>query len=148
LNDDDDGDNHISDVLKDCIQYESLFTKYDHAKNILEEVSFRKVQETRNINIGTDSSPNYVNLGVYCTIEEVDQYVALFKEYLDVFAWTYDDLKDYDKTIFRHIIPSREEAKLVRKKIRMMNPKLKPSIKVELEKLNKDGIIYPIRHSD
>jgi hypothetical protein len=42
----------------------------------------------------------------------------------------------------------REEEKLVKKKIRMMNPKLKPLIKVELEKLKKVGIIYPIRHSD
>jgi hypothetical protein len=30
----------------------------------------------------------------------------------------------------------------------MMNPKLKPLVKVELEKLKKAGIIYPIRHSD
>jgi hypothetical protein len=29
-----------------------------------------------------------------------------------------------------------------------MNPKLKPSVKDELEKLKKVGIIYPIRHSD
>jgi hypothetical protein len=99
LNDDDDEDNHISVVPKDCIQSESLFTKDDHAKNLLEEISLRKVQETRKINIGTDSSPKYVNLGVDCTIEEVDQYVALFKEYLDVFAWTYDDLKSYDNEL-------------------------------------------------
>jgi hypothetical protein len=65
-----------------------------------------------------------------------------------VFAWTYDDLKAYDKTIFWHIIPLREEAKPVKKKIRMMNPKLKPMVKIELEKLKKVGIIYPIRHSD
>jgi hypothetical protein len=48
-------------------------------------------------------------LGVDCTIEEVDQYVALFKEYLDVFTWIYDDLKAYDEIIFQHIIPLREE---------------------------------------
>jgi ribonuclease HI len=99
LNDDDE-ENHISVVPKDCIQSESLFTKDDHAKNLLEEISLRKVQETRKINIGTDSSPKYVNQGVDCTIEEVDQYVSLFKQYLDVFSWTYYDLKSYDKTIF------------------------------------------------
>jgi ribonuclease HI len=148
LNDDDDEDDHSSVVPKYCIQSESLFTKDDHAKNLLEEVSIRKVQETRKVNIGTDSSPKYVNLGVDCTTEEVDQYVSLFKEYIDVFAWTYDDLKAYDKTIFQHIIPLREEAKPVKKKIRMMNPKLKPLVKIELEKLKKAGIIYPIRHSD
>jgi hypothetical protein len=97
-------------VPKYCIQVESLFTKDDHAKNILEEVSVRKVQETRKVNIGTDNSPKYVNLGVDCTTEEVDQYISLFKEYIDVFSWTYDDLKSYDKTIFQHIIPLREEA--------------------------------------
>jgi hypothetical protein len=35
LNDDDDEDNHISTVPKDCIQFESLFTKKYHAKNLL-----------------------------------------------------------------------------------------------------------------
>jgi hypothetical protein len=70
-------------------------------------------------------------LGVDFTIEEFDQYVALFKEYLDVFAWNYDDLKAYDKMIFQHIIPLREERKPNKQKIRMMNPRLKP-----MEKLN------------
>jgi hypothetical protein len=42
----------------------------------------------------------------------------------------------------------REGENPVKEKIRMMKPKLKPLVKVELEKLNKDGIIYPIRHYD
>jgi hypothetical protein len=69
FNDDDDDENHMSIVPKYCIQSESRFMKYDHAKNLLEEISLQKVQETRNINIGTDSSPKYVNLGVDFTIE-------------------------------------------------------------------------------
>ena len=86
-------------------------------------------------------------MGVDYTTDEVDQYVSLFKEHIDVFAWSYDDLKAYDKTKFQHIIPLREGEKLVKQKIRIMNPKLKPLVKVKLEKLKKDGIIYPIRHS-
>jgi hypothetical protein len=39
LNDNDDEDNHMSVVPKDCIKFESLFTKYDHAKKLLEEIS-------------------------------------------------------------------------------------------------------------
>jgi hypothetical protein len=30
----------------------------------------------------------------------------------------------------------------------MMDPKLKPLVKIELEKLKKAGIIYPFRHSN
>jgi hypothetical protein len=80
LNDDDDEDNHMSAIPKYCIHSESLFMKDDDAKNLLEEVSIRKAQETRKVNIGTDNSPKYVNLGVDCTTQEFDQYVSLFKE--------------------------------------------------------------------
>jgi hypothetical protein len=65
-----------------------------------------------------------------------------------VFTWIYDDLNAQDKTIFQHIIPFREGENNVKQKIRIMNPKLKPSVKVELEKLNKAGKIYPIIHFD
>jgi hypothetical protein len=70
----------------------------------------------------------------------------LFKEYYDVFAWTYNDL-EYDKSIFQHIIPLKEGTNPVRKKLRIVNTKLKPRIKIELEKLKKARIIFPIRHS-
>jgi hypothetical protein len=72
LKNDDDEDDHMSVVPKYFIQTESLFTKYDHEKNLLEEFSIQKVQETIKFNIGTNSSPKYVNLGVDCTTEEVD----------------------------------------------------------------------------
>jgi hypothetical protein len=148
LNDDEEEDDSSIFSLKECIQVEYLFTKEYHAKNLLEEFSVRKVKETRKVNIGTDQSLKYVNLGVDCTLEEVDQYVSLFKEYIDVFPWTYDDFKAYDKMILQHIIHFREEAKPVKQKIIMMNPKLKPLVKIELEKLKKAGIIYPMRHLD
>jgi hypothetical protein len=32
--------------------------------------------------------------------------------------------------------------------LRIINPKLNPLVKIELEKLRKDGIIFPIRHSE
>jgi hypothetical protein len=72
------------------------------------------VQETQKINIGTHDSPKYVNLGTNYTKEEIDQYTSMFKEFYDIFSWTYDDLKEYDKSIFQHIIPLKEGAKLVK----------------------------------
>jgi hypothetical protein len=114
----------------------------------LEEPSVRKVQETHKINIGTPESPKYINLGTSCTKEERDKYTQLFKEFQDVFAWSYNDLKEYDKSIFQHIIPLKEGAKPFKQKLRIINPKIKPLVKIEIEKLEKAGIISPIRHSD
>jgi hypothetical protein len=144
LNDDDEEDDSMYVIPKYYVQAEYFLSKDNHAKNLLEEVSIPKVQEMRKVDIGRDKSLKYVNLGVDCTTEEVDQYVSLFKEYIDVFTWTYDDLKSYYKMIFQHIISLREEVKLVKQKIRMMNPKLKPVVKIELDKLKKAWIIYPI----
>jgi hypothetical protein len=126
-------DDNVSPVPKDCVKSESLFTRDDQEKNLKEEVSVCKVQETRKINIGTEISPKYVNLGIDCMPEEVAQYTTLFKEYFDIFSWSYDDLKAYDKSIFQHIIPLKEGTKPFKKKIRMMNPKLKPLVKWSLK---------------
>jgi hypothetical protein len=93
-------------------------------------------------------SPKYINLGTSCTTEEIEQYTLMFKEFQDIFAWSYDDLKEYDKSIFQHVIPLKEGSKPFKKKLRMINPKLKPLVKMELEKLKKVGIIFPIRHSE
>jgi hypothetical protein len=64
------------------------------------------------------------------------------------FAWNYDYLKEYNKSIFQHIIPLKEGTNLVKQKLRMINPKLKPLVNIELDKLKKDRIIIPIRHSE
>jgi hypothetical protein len=95
---------------KKYVSLESLFTRDDQTKisKPLEEPSVRKFQETYKINIGTPESPKYINLGTSCTKEERDKYTQLFKEFQDVFAWSYDDLKEYDKSIFQHIIPLKE----------------------------------------
>jgi len=55
-------------------------------------------------------------------------------------------LKEYDKSIFQHVIPLKEGTNPFKQKLRIINPKLKPLVKIELKKLRKVGIIFPIRH--
>jgi len=93
------------------------FTR-DNQTNILdpkEEPFVRKVQETQKINIGTLDSPKYINIGTSCTIEEIDQYTLLFKAFQDIFTWSYDDLKEYEKSIFKHVIPLKEDKNILGK---------------------------------
>ena len=71
----------------------------------------------------------------------------LIREYKDVFAWTYDDLKTFDLAIIEHTISLNEGAKPYRQKLRSVNPKLAPLIKKELEKMLAAGIIRPVRHT-
>lgn len=39
------------------------------------------------------------------TPTEQQEFIQLFKQYQDVFVWTYDDIKSYDTHIIQHAIP-------------------------------------------
>jgi hypothetical protein len=51
------------------------------------------------INLGTPKNPKNTNLGKKSSKEERKDYLKLFKEYQDFFAWSYRDLKNYDTHI-------------------------------------------------
>ena len=59
------------------------------------------------INLGIEAKPKYVNLGKCCSPGERSKFISLFKQYKDVFAWTYKELKTYDTNIIQHVIPIR-----------------------------------------
>jgi len=51
------------------------------------------------INIGTPKNPNNVNIDKTIFKEEIKDYLKLFRQYQDVFAWSYRYLKTYDTYI-------------------------------------------------
>jgi hypothetical protein len=76
--------------------------------------------------------------------EEIQIYTDLFKEFRDVFAWSYKDIPSIDPKIVEHEITTYPDAKPVRQKLRPFNPRKASAIKVEVEKLLKVGFIYPV----
>jgi hypothetical protein len=85
-----------------------------------------------------------INLGANCTPDEVVSYTALFKEFRDVFAWSYEEMPGIDPSIVIHEIKTYPDAKPVRQKLRPVHPKKLAAIKAEVEKLLKSGFIYPV----
>ena len=88
-----------------------------------------------------------IKIGKNASPKERKAIKNLIREYKDVFAWTYGDLKTFDPAIIEHTIPLNEGAKPYRQKLRNINPKLAPLIKKELEKMLAAGIIRPVRHT-
>ena len=56
------------------------------------------------INLGTNQIPQNVNLGLGCSPFERASFINLLKQYKDVFAWSYDDLKTFDTSVIQHTI--------------------------------------------
>jgi hypothetical protein len=69
-------------------------------------------------NIGTKKDTKFVKLSSKLLREKRVEYAELLKEFFDVFAWTYDDLKTYDTSVIEHTISLKEEAKPFRQKLR------------------------------
>ena len=80
------------------------------------------------MNLGTPDQPKFVKLSKTLSPEAKDKYVKLLSEFSDVFAWDYSDLKVYYKNIIQHTIPIKSDQKPFRQKLRIINPKLLPSI--------------------
>lgn len=49
--------------------------------------------------------------------------------YVDIIAWSYDDLKVFDKSIIQDTIELIEGAKSIKQKQRLVNPKIEIAMK-------------------
>jgi hypothetical protein len=136
-------------IRKGLTPLESSFSSSDvgNKEKHKEEESKRKASETISLNIGTPDCPKNVKIGAQCTNEEKMKFTELLREFQDVFAWSYEDLRGFDPAIIQHAIPIKEGIKLVRKKQRPINPTLEATVEKELEKLLKVGIIFLVKYS-
>ena len=123
--------------MKLAIPLEKNFNRHDEYRGKRSE----PVDEVLEINIGSSISPKMIKIGKNASPKERKAIENLIREYKDVFAWTYNDLKTFDPAIVEHTIPLNEGGKLYRQKLRNINPKLAPLIKKELEKMLGAGII-------
>jgi hypothetical protein len=74
--------------------------------------------DTTECNIGIQEEPRFVKLSRILTREQRVEYTELMREFVDVFAWSYEDLKTYETSFIEHKIPLKEEARPFRQKIR------------------------------
>ena len=81
---------------------EELFDFNDVAKKPKLELVETEVEEW---NIGSELKPMMIKLSKTLPAYIKLNYIELFKEFSDVFTWTYEDLKSYDTEIIQHKIP-------------------------------------------
>ena len=85
-----------------------------------------------------------VYIGAGCSLDEIKEYTELFKEFRDIFAWSYEKMPSIDPCIVEHEIKTFPDAKPVRQRLRVVNPRKAPAIKAEIDKLLKASFIYPV----
>ena len=106
---------------------------------------------SKTIPIKISRDPNVIKnifIGIECSPEEIQIYTDLFKEFRDVFSWSYEKMPGIDPSIVQHEIKTYENAKPVRQRLRPVNPRKAETIKAEVEKLLRVGFIYPVPLTD
>jgi hypothetical protein len=86
------------------------------------------------VNIGTQKTPKILKIGAQCFQDEKKKFMDLIHEFIDVFSWSYEDLRGFDASVIQHAILIKEGAIHVRQKERTINLTLEPTIRKEVEK--------------
>ena len=87
---------------KGLVPLEELFDLNDVAKKPKLEPIEAEVEEC---NIGSEERPKMIKSSKTLLAHIKLKYLELFREFSDVFAWSYEDLKSYDTKIVQHKIP-------------------------------------------
>ena len=104
--------------LEDLYDLKSRFKRSANTKLYSSTLNYESV------NLGTDEKPQNVNLGQGLAPEEKSAYIRLLRQYKNVFAWNYDELKTYNTSIIQHTIPMINNEKPVQQKLRKIHPNL------------------------
>jgi hypothetical protein len=127
------------------VPLERLFDSYDVSR----EVAIKnQEEEVMDCNIGTAENPKIVKLSKALAPEQKDRYFGMMKNFVDIFAWSYEDLKTFDTDIIQHKIPLNVGSKPFRQGIRQFNPMLMSIIEKELKRMIDARIIFPLSYSD
>jgi hypothetical protein len=109
-------------IPKGIANLENLFDLKERFKGSKNAKTGSSCPMHETINLGTPENPKNVNLGKTISKEERKAYLKLFRQYQDVFAWSYRDLKTYDTRIIQHTIPLKPEVKPFQQKLQKVPP--------------------------
>jgi hypothetical protein len=89
-----------------------------------------------------------VHIRALCSSDEIVTYTYLFKEFHDIFAWSYEEMPSIDPKIVIHEIKTYPDSKPVWQHLCPVHPHKAATIKLEVEKLPKAGFIYLVAFTD
>ncbi|OMO62254.1 hypothetical protein CCACVL1_22930 [Corchorus capsularis] len=113
-----------------------------------EKQIFPHRESTELINLGTDENPKEVKIGTSLSEGERRELIDLLKEYVDVFAWSYQDMPGLNPEITVHNLPIRSDCKPVQQRLRRMKPEMLLKIKEEVEKQLKAGFLKEAKYPE
>jgi hypothetical protein len=126
-----------------------ISTILESAHDVFSEGNLSNISPTIPLNISVKPGiVENVHIGASCSSDEIVTYTSLFKEFRDIFAWSYEEILGIDPEIVIHEIKTYLDAKPVRQHLCPVHPRKAAAIKLEVEKLLKANFIYLVALTD
>ena len=74
------------------------------------------------VNLGTEEDKKEVKIGANLEPSVKNFLTQLLHDYVEVFAWSYEDMPGLDTDILVHCLPTKEDCPPVKQKVRRMQP--------------------------
>ena len=81
------------------------------------------VGDTEIVDFGIADQPRELRIGSDLSADEKDSLIQLLRAYLDIFAWSYEDMPSLDPSIVQHRLPLLPHARPVKQKLRRLHPR-------------------------
>ena len=85
------------------------------------------------IKLGTEGDKE-VKIGTNLEDSVKGRLVQMLHDYVEVFAWSYEDMSGLDTDIIVHRLPMKEGCPSIKQKVRRMRPDMSKKIKAEVMK--------------
>ena len=89
-----------------------------------------------------------MRIGSTLSADERDSLLRLLRSYLDVFAWSYEDIPGLDPSIIQHHLPFMPHARPVKQKLRRLHPRWSLQVKEEIQKQLSVGLISVVQYPE
>ena len=101
---------------------------------------------TELIDFGIPYQPREIRIGSSLSPDERSGLIDLLRSYLDVFAWSYEDMPGLDLTIVQHHLPILPHARPVKQKLRRLHPRWSLQVKEEIQKQLSVGFLSVVKY--
>ena len=116
------------------------------------DIEHRKVTpvsgNTKLIDFGVLDQPREIRIGSSLSPDERSGLIDLLRSYLDVFAWSYEDMPGLDPTIVQHHLPILPHARSITQKLRRLHPRWSLQVKKEIQKQLNVGFLSVVEYPE
>src|ERR1044072_3746107 len=98
-------------------------------------------EQVQVVNLGTDEDRKEIKIGAGLESSVKERLVQMLRDYIEVFAWSYEDMPGLDIDIVVHRLPTKEGFLPVKQKVRRMRPEMSEKIKAEVMKQFNAGFL-------